>query len=129
MTTIESVKQARLAMETEVAEFAASHMDWSFSRVAAAYGVERSTISRICRKHGLPGRKTGRKLCADQWHRLAQWLEEDPGNWRKLEAWLKAMWDEHPEADRTFAAAPGLVLVWSGAKIEVREKIAESQGA
>jgi hypothetical protein len=40
-----------------------------------------------------------------------------------------AMWDEHPEADRTFAAAPGLGLVWSGAKIEGREEIAESQGA
>jgi hypothetical protein len=71
----------------------------------------------------------GNTVCADQWHRLARWLEEGPGNWRKLQAWLKAMWDEDPEAPRTFAAAPGLVLVWSGAKIEVREKIAESPGA
>ncbi len=73
--------------------------------------------------------KCGNPVCADQWHRLARWLEEDAGNWRKLEAWLKAMWDEHPEADRTFAAAPGLVLVWSGAKIELTDEIAESQGA
>jgi hypothetical protein len=73
--------------------------------------------------------KCGNPVCADQWHWLARWLEEDPGNWRKLEAWLKAMWDEYPEADRTFETAPGLWLVWSGAKIEVSEGIGESQGA
>jgi hypothetical protein len=39
------------------------------------------------------------------------------------------MWDEDPEAPRTFETASGLVLVWSGAKIEGREEIAESQGA
>lgn len=73
--------------------------------------------------------KCGNPVCADQWHRLARWLEEDPRNWSRLQAWLKAMWDEDPEADLTFAAAPGLVLVWSGAKIEVTEEIAEGQGA
>ena len=73
--------------------------------------------------------KCGNPVCADQWHRLARWLEGDLGNSRKLQAWLKAMWDVDPEADRTFAAAPGLVLVWSGAKIEVTEEIAERRGA
>ena len=73
--------------------------------------------------------RCGNPVCADQWHRLARWLEEDLGNPRKLQAWLKAMWDEDPEAEHTFAAAPGLVLVWSGAKIGVREEIAERRGA
>ena len=72
--------------------------------------------------------KCGNPLCADQWHRLARWLEKDCGNWRRLEAWLRAL-DENAEAPRTFKAALGLWLVWSGAKIEVREKIAEGQGA
>jgi hypothetical protein len=72
--------------------------------------------------------KCGNPVCANQWHRLARWLEEDPGNWRRLEAWLRAL-GEDPDAPRTFEAAPRLWLVWSGAKIEVREKIAESQGA
>jgi hypothetical protein len=62
--------------------------------------------------------KCGNSFCTDRWHRLARWLGEDPGNWSKLQAWLKAMWDEHPEADRTFEVAPGLSLVWSDVKIE-----------
>ncbi len=69
----------------------------------------------------------GNPVCADQWHRLARWLEEDPGNWRKLDAGLKAMWDE---ADRTFEAAPGLSLVWSGAKIDaVQRQCPTEEGA
>ena len=36
--------------------------------------------------------------------------------------------DEDAETPCTFEAAPGLSLVWSGAKTEVREKITESQG-
>lgn len=62
--------------------------------------------------------KCGNPVCANQWHRLARWLGEDPGNWSKLQAWLKAMWDEHSEADRTFEAEPGLSLVWSDVKVE-----------
>jgi hypothetical protein len=73
--------------------------------------------------------KCGNPVCIDQWHRLARWLEEDLGNSRKLQAWLKAMSDEDPELDHTFEAAPGLVLVWSGAKIEMTEEIAERPGA
>jgi hypothetical protein len=73
--------------------------------------------------------KCGNPVCADLWHRLARWLEEDPGNGRKLQAWLKAMWEEHPDADHTFEAAPGLWLVWSGAKVELTEEIAESDSA
>jgi hypothetical protein len=73
--------------------------------------------------------KCGDPVCADLWHRLGRWIEEDPENWRKLQAWVKAVWDEHPEADRTFESAPGLWLVWSGAKIELTEEIAKRRGA
>jgi hypothetical protein len=73
--------------------------------------------------------KCGNPVCANLWHRVARWLEEDVGNGLKLQAWLKTMWDEHPEADRAFETAPGLWLVWSGTKIEVKEEIAESPGA
>lgn len=72
--------------------------------------------------------KCGNLVCADQWHRLARWVEEDPGNWRRLEAWWRAL-DEDAEAPRTFEAAPGLSLVWSGAKIELTEGIAKRRGA
>jgi hypothetical protein len=51
--------------------------------------------------------------------------EDVSRNWQRLQEWLRAL-DEDPEA-RTFEAAPGLWLVWSGAKIEVREEIAENQ--
>jgi hypothetical protein len=64
--------------------------------------------------------KCGNPVCADQWHRLARWLQGDLGNSRKLRAWLEAMLDEHPEADRTLETAPGLWLVWSGAKVELK---------
>jgi hypothetical protein len=74
--------------------------------------------------------KCGNPFCADQWHRLARWIEADPlGNGRRLSAWLKAMCEEDPETDSTFEAAPGLSLVWSSAKGEQKEEIAESQDA
>jgi len=66
--------------------------------------------------------KCGNPVCVDEWHRLARWLDNNPGNGRKLQAWVRAILDEDPEADSTFEAAQGLSLVWLGAKIEVKGK-------
>jgi hypothetical protein len=73
--------------------------------------------------------KCGDPVCADLWHRLARWMEEDvPRNWPRVQEWVRAL-DEDAEAPRTFETAPGLWLVWSGAKIELTEEIAERRGA
>ncbi|MGC1685353.1 MAG: hypothetical protein WA734_07025 [Candidatus Acidiferrales bacterium] len=59
----------------------------------------------------------GHPVCANQWHRLSRWMEEDaPRNWQRMQEWLRAL-VEDPEAPRTFEATPGLWLVWTGAKI------------
>lgn len=66
--------------------------------------------------------ESGKSVCVDQWHRLARWMEENaPLNWQRMQKWLRAL-HEDAEAPRTFEAAPGLSLVWSGAKIEVKTK-------
>ena len=66
--------------------------------------------------------KCGNPVCADQWHRLGRWIgEDDPRNWQRMQAWLRAL-SEEAEAPRTFEAAPGLSMVCTGAKIEVKTK-------
>jgi hypothetical protein len=96
------------------------------------FGAHADTLDSDDAKSKAPSKpvncKCGNPVCADLWHSLARWMEKDvPRNWQRMREWLRAL-DEDPKAPRTFEAEPGLWLISSGAKIEVREEIAESQG-